>query len=108
MRRIRRIRGPPSIALVRGASIHKAAENFYKFNLHRCADVEYGDLRQTTIDLFTDDFIDRITKIGTSKLGLTQDDLAYLADESKAMMINFLDDFLNLGFRSRIGKRLNF
>ena len=23
-------------------------------------------------------------------------------------LINFLDDFLNLGFRSRIGKRLNF
>ena len=101
MRRKKRARGPPTIPLVRGASIHKAVENFYKFNLHRCSNVDYGELRQITIDLFTDDFIDRITSIGTGRLGLNETDLAYIAGESKDMMINFLEDFITShGFES--------
>lgn len=81
--------------MIRGSAGHSAPQKFYKFNLHRCANVHYDDLRQTVIELMEDEFYDRIEKCGgPSAFGITEDELQFLVHDSKDLMINFLDDFI--------------
>jgi hypothetical protein len=82
--------------MIRGSAAHSAKQNFYKFNLHRCANVHFDDLRRTAIELMEDEFNDRVDKIGGAQaFGITDDEMQFLVHESRDMMINFLDDFIS-------------
>ena len=57
--------------------------------------MHYDDLRQTVIELMEDEFYDRVEKCGgPSAFGITEDELQFLVHDSRELMINFLDEFI--------------
>ena len=87
-RYIKRLKQKPSIHLIRGIAVHNAIEKFYKHKLHRCADMDYGDLRGVVLDLFKDEWRNR--KESLEQLGLKQDEIEFFYSDSQKMILNFL------------------
>jgi len=90
--KIAKLKGKPSIHLLRGDAVHKAVEKFYKFRFNRCSNMEYSDLRSAALDLFKDEWDAK--KKGLLELKLTEDELTFFEKDSEKMIINFLDDFI--------------
>ena len=73
--RIKKLKQKPSIYLIRGIAVHNAIGKFYKHKLHRCANMDYGVLRSTVVDLLKDEWLNQ--KQSLLELKLKRDDLAF-------------------------------
>jgi CRISPR/Cas system-associated exonuclease Cas4 (RecB family) len=91
--RIAKLKQKPSIYLIRGIAVHAAIHNFYKHRIHRCANMDYVDLRKIVIELLKDEWAGQKKEI--LELSLTQDEVAFYFEESRKMILNFLHDFLD-------------
>ena len=75
--------------------MHAAIEKFYKYKIHRCANMEYSALRRIVIDLLKDEWLEQ--KESLVALKLKQVEIALYFNESCQMILNFLHDFLKEG-----------
>ena len=82
----------PSIHLIRGIAVHSAIEKFYTYQLHKCANMDYAELKQSVIRLLKDEWDHQKENIAACRLA--PGDIDFLFDESSRMVIHFLHRFL--------------
>ncbi len=81
-----KLKTKPSIHLVRGNIVHKTLELFFKFKLFDRATESYS-----VLDLFYEIWHDHTKEL--NELDLSQDELNFYYDDSRKMIINFLQSF---------------
>ena len=92
LRYIRKLRGKPSIHLIRGSAVHTALERFFSegYASDRCT--HYDDTRNAILDVFKNVWSERMGEL--QDLELEAQDLEFYYSDSQKMLINFLHDFL--------------
>ena len=103
-----------NIHLIRGITVHRAIELFYKLEINHCALFNYSDFKRILQDLFRQEWEDQAHNL--NKLGLTDTELEFYFHGALKMLKNFTHHFYsNLGFekptpvieKNLVSKRLN-
>ena len=86
-----------NIHLIRGLTIHKTIELFYKLNINHCVLFDCTDFKRVLQDLFRQEWKDQAKNL--NRLDLTDTELEFYFHESCKMLKNFAQNFYeNLGF----------
>jgi hypothetical protein len=88
---VARFKKPPNIHLIRGMTVHKTIESFYKLNIKQCQGFDFIDLKLIIYNLFKQEW-DR--KNATfSKINLTKTDQDYFFQASLKMLYHFVEEY---------------
>ena len=90
--KIAKLKQRPSIYLIRGIAVHTAIENFYRMGLNKCANTDYDELKKILFMLFKTAWDNQENQL--KRLRLKKDELDFFYEDSKKMILNFLDDFI--------------
>ncbi len=90
---VKKLKTKPNIHLIRGSIVHKTVERFFREGYSKISEYGYYDeYRKVIIELFNDEWSSKRTQL--LNLNLKDQDLAFYYNDSKKMLINFIQDYL--------------